>query len=80
MTENILTISPIDARLAALKEADITSARFTEIHLDGSLYELKYETEEMRYTAYVDAESAEVLGFDCEPVVVNDFRYELRAA
>lgn len=70
----VLNISPIEARRIALAEAHVDAAAFTSVTLDGALYELEYETEEMRYTAYVDAESGEVLGFDCAPVPTGNYR------
>ena len=50
-----------------------------EGHFDGgpgggaALYELEYETGEMRYTCYIDGESGECLGLDFEPIPVDEY-------
>ncbi len=84
MTENlILNISPMQARRLALAEAGVSSAAFTSQRLErsgaGALYELEYETGEMRYTCYIDAGSGECLGFDFAPIPVGEYPsyYEL---
>ena len=46
----------------------------------GGLFEIAFRTDCLSYEAYVDAESAEVLGFSFEPVEPGMTEYEDIAA
>lgn len=72
MINNTLNISPVLAREIAQQEAGVRNASFMKqrLNVEGGLnvYELTFRAESMDYVCYIDADSGEVLGFDCWPV------------
>ena len=66
-------ISSVEAQSVALRAAGIASADFHEknyyLKSGYGLYELDYSTDYMEYCCYINAETGEVVGFDCEPRV-----------
>lgn len=55
---------------AALEYAGLTRVEVScsLIRRQGSLYELEFQTDWLKYDCYVDAESYQVLGFSFEPI------------
>ena len=51
------------ARAAALRETGVISAEFSRCELADGVWELGFDSNEVRYDCYVDAESGELLGF-----------------
>lgn len=61
------------ARAAALRETGVISAEFSRCELADGVWELGFDSNELRYDCYVDAESGEVLGVDFRPVPVEAY-------
>ena len=63
-------ISAEMAKIAALRETGLMSARFLTVELlseQPPLYCLDYATDELRYCCYIDALTGEMLGLDFRP-------------
>ena len=61
------------ARAAALRETGVINAEFSRCELADGVWELSFDSNELRYDCYVDAESGEVLGVDFRPVPVEAY-------
>ena len=64
-------ISYIDAVLAVLTEVNLNEneARGYDASLSGNQYRVTFRTDYLKYEAYVDAVTGEVLGLDFEPTI-----------
>lgn len=71
MKNNIIEISPLQARKIALCEAGVDSASFNRQRLvndgAGSMYELSFTARGMCYSCYIDAIDGSVPGFFVTP-------------
>ena len=67
-------ITASEALSAALEYAGLSheEAMCTFTRRDAGLYELGFRTDWLKYDCYIDAQSAEVLGFNFEPIPDTD--------
>ena len=61
------------ARAAALRDPGVISAELGRCARADGVWELGFDSNELRYDCYVDAESGEVLGVDFRPVPVEAY-------
>ncbi len=67
-----------EAVIAVLNETglNVNEARGFNIEQDNGLFSISFRTDWLRYTAYVDCASCEVLGLDFEPCIYMDAEAE----
>ena len=55
---------------AAAAYAGLTVSELSDLSVlhSSGLYEVRFDTDWMRYDCYVDERGGEVLGFDCRPI------------